>query len=32
MVEQEPKPDFTPNWIIWIQRSLFGLPIEYNKD
>ena len=22
----------TPNWIIWIQRSLFGLPIEYNKD
>ena len=31
MVEQEPKPDFTPNWIIWIQRTLFGLPIEYNS-
>ena len=21
----------TPNWIIWIQRTLFGLPIEYNS-
>jgi len=32
LIEEEAIPEITPNWIIWIQRSLFGLPIEYNKD
>jgi len=30
LIEDEVIPEITPNWIIWIQRTFFGLPIEYN--
>ena len=32
LIEEEVIPEITPNWIIWIQRTMFGLPIEYNSD